>query len=175
MAGTELISVRFFNIESLRGHRQDTICAVSEMLGLELSHEGFDSLLKGEAMPRVDPRWNLAGTVDPLASLDFGGVSQQQVVNRLREEIRLAAATATPPPSNEAVSHTPPVSWQPYLGAGEPGISAGGLLRPVARGVDCGHSCLRKQRHHHPPAGLRQPAPGARGTAAAGAVGFCRG
>ena len=40
-------------------------------------------------------RCNLVGTEDLLATLGFGGVTLQQVVNRLREEVRLATAAAS--------------------------------------------------------------------------------
>jgi (p)ppGpp synthase/HD superfamily hydrolase len=98
-----------------RCHREDNIQRGSEMLERELGREGFDALLRGEAMARVARRCNLMGTEDLLASLGFGGVTLQQVVNRLREEIRLAAATATPPPSNEEVAASEAAAAQTVL------------------------------------------------------------
>ncbi|MBM5815212.1 MAG: bifunctional (p)ppGpp synthetase/guanosine-3',5'-bis(diphosphate) 3'-pyrophosphohydrolase [Cyanobacteria bacterium K_Offshore_surface_m2_239] len=87
-----------------RCHREDNIQRGTELLERELGREGFDALLRGEAMVRVARRCNLLSTEDLLASLGFGGVTLQQVVNRLREEIRLAAAAATPQPTNEEVA-----------------------------------------------------------------------
>ena len=87
-----------------RCHREENIERGTEMLERELGREGFDALLRSEAMARVARRCNLVGTEDLLASLGFGGVTLQQVVNRLREEIRLAAATTAPMPSNEEVA-----------------------------------------------------------------------
>jgi guanosine-3',5'-bis(diphosphate) 3'-pyrophosphohydrolase len=87
-----------------RSHREDNIQRGTDMLERELGREGFDALLRGEAMARVARRCNLIGTEDLLASLGFGGVTLQQVVNRLREEIRLAAVSTAPPQSNEAVA-----------------------------------------------------------------------
>jgi len=87
-----------------RSHREDNILRGTALLERELGREGFDSLLRGEALARVARRCNLIGTEDLLASLGFGGVTLQQVVNRLREEIRLATASAAPVLSNEQVA-----------------------------------------------------------------------
>ncbi|MEB3255618.1 MAG: bifunctional (p)ppGpp synthetase/guanosine-3',5'-bis(diphosphate) 3'-pyrophosphohydrolase [Synechococcaceae cyanobacterium] len=87
-----------------RSHREDNVLRGTEMLQRELGRDGFDLLLNGEAMARVARRCNLVGTEDLLAALGFGGVTVQQVVNRLREEIRLATAAAAPQLSNEQVA-----------------------------------------------------------------------
>jgi RelA/SpoT family (p)ppGpp synthetase len=87
-----------------RSHREDNILRGTALLERELGREGFDMLLRGEALARVARRCNLIGTEDLLASLGFGGVTLQQVVNRLREEIRLATAGAAPVLSNEQVA-----------------------------------------------------------------------
>ncbi|MFN9644798.1 MAG: RelA/SpoT family protein [Cyanobacteriota bacterium] len=125
-----------------RCHRKENIQRGGEMLERELGREGFDALLRSEAMARVARRCNLLGTEDLLASLGFGGVTLQQVVNRLREEIRLAAATATPPPSNEAVaasvaaaaqitSPAAPSSGSPILGLEGLEYRLGGCCSPL--------------------------------------------
>jgi RelA/SpoT family (p)ppGpp synthetase len=85
-------------------HRDQNILRGTEMLERELGRDGFDSLLSGEAIARVARRCNLAGTEDLLASLGFGGVTLHQLLNRLREELRLASAAAVPVPSNEQVA-----------------------------------------------------------------------
>jgi guanosine-3',5'-bis(diphosphate) 3'-pyrophosphohydrolase len=87
-----------------RSHREDNIQRGSALLERELGRDGFDMLLRGEALARVARRCNLISTEDLLASLGFGGVTLQQVVNRLREEIRLATASAAAVPSNEQVA-----------------------------------------------------------------------
>ncbi|MEB3259946.1 MAG: bifunctional (p)ppGpp synthetase/guanosine-3',5'-bis(diphosphate) 3'-pyrophosphohydrolase [Cyanobacteriota bacterium] len=124
-----------------RCHREDNIQRGTELLERELGREGFDTLLRGEAMARVARRCNLFGTEDLLASLGFGGVTLQQVVNRLREEIRLAAATATPPPSNEEVAASvvaahgtgapQPPSGSPILGLEGLEYRLGGCCSPL--------------------------------------------
>jgi RelA/SpoT family (p)ppGpp synthetase len=103
-----------------RCHREDNIQRGAELLERELGREGLDALLRSEAMARVARRCNLLGTEDLLASLGFGGVTQQQVVHRLREEIRLAAATAAPPPSNEEVAAGVAAAAQTALPAASP-------------------------------------------------------
>ena len=87
-----------------RSHRDENISRGTEMLEREVGRDGFDALLHGEAMAKVAKRCNLVGTEDLLASLGFGGVTLQQVLNRLREEIRLASAAAAPVLSNEQVA-----------------------------------------------------------------------
>jgi len=87
-----------------RSHRQENIQRGTDLLERELGREGFDALLNGEAIARVARRCNLISTEDLLASLGFGGVTLQQAVNRLREEIRLASEVAAPVPTNEQVA-----------------------------------------------------------------------
>ena len=87
-----------------RSHREENIQRGTEMLERELGREGFDALLSGEAIVRVAKRCNLVGTEDLLAALGFGGVTLQQVLNRLREEVRLSTATAAPEQTNEEVA-----------------------------------------------------------------------
>jgi RelA/SpoT family (p)ppGpp synthetase len=107
-----------------RSHREDNIQRGTEMLERELGRDGFDLLLNGEAMAKVARRCNLVGTEDLLAALGFGGVTVQQLVNRLREEIRLATAAAAPALSNEEVAASV-VAAQP-AGPATPVHSQGG-------------------------------------------------
>jgi GTP diphosphokinase / guanosine-3',5'-bis(diphosphate) 3'-diphosphatase len=87
-----------------RSHRQENIQRGTEMLERELGRDGFDTLLNGEAIARVARRCNLVGTEDLLAALGFGGVTLHQVLNRLREEVRLATEAAAPVLTNEQVA-----------------------------------------------------------------------
>ncbi len=74
-----------------KSHRNETIQRGKALLERELGRNGFDALLTSDAMTRVAERCNLHATEDLLASLGFGAVTLQQVLNRLREEIRLEA------------------------------------------------------------------------------------
>jgi guanosine-3',5'-bis(diphosphate) 3'-pyrophosphohydrolase len=87
-----------------RSHRQENIQRGTEMLERELGRDGFDTLLHGDAIARVARRCNLVGTEDLLAALGFGGVTLHQVLNRLREEVRLATEAAAPTLTNEQVA-----------------------------------------------------------------------
>jgi guanosine-3',5'-bis(diphosphate) 3'-pyrophosphohydrolase len=87
-----------------RSHRDETIQRGKELLERELGRSGFDALLNSEAMTRVSERCNLHCTDDLLAALGFGAVTLHQVLNRLREEIRLQADAETQPLSNEDVA-----------------------------------------------------------------------
>ncbi|MFM7435904.1 MAG: RelA/SpoT family protein, partial [Vulcanococcus sp.] len=89
-----------------KSHRQENILRGTAMLERELGRDGFDALLNGEAIAKVARRCNLVGTDDLLAAIGFGGVTLHQVLNRLREELRLASAVATPVPSNEELART---------------------------------------------------------------------
>ena len=62
---------------------------------------------------RINALGSVHGTEDLLAALGFGGVTLQQVVNRLREEVRLSTAAAAPVLSNEDLARS--VSDQPML------------------------------------------------------------
>ena len=85
-------------------HREENILRGTELLERELGRDGFDALLNGQAMAKVARRCNLTGTEDLLASLGFGGVTLHQVLNRLREELRLASAAAAPVLTNEQLA-----------------------------------------------------------------------
>ncbi len=87
-----------------RSHREENIRRGTDLLERELGRDGFDALLHGEAIAKVARRCNLTGTEDLLAALGFGGVTLHQVLNRLREEIKLASAAALPTLSNEQLA-----------------------------------------------------------------------
>ena len=81
-----------------RSHRDETIQRGKELLERELGRSGFDALLSSEAMTRVAERCNLQSTEDLLAALGFGAVTLHQVLNRLREEVRLQTEAQAQPP-----------------------------------------------------------------------------
>jgi len=87
-----------------KSHREENIQRGTAMLERELGRDGFDALLHGEAMAKVARRCNLVATEDLLAAIGFGGVTLHQVLNRLREELRLASEPATPQLSNEELA-----------------------------------------------------------------------
>ncbi|MCP9888077.1 bifunctional (p)ppGpp synthetase/guanosine-3',5'-bis(diphosphate) 3'-pyrophosphohydrolase [Cyanobium sp. ATX 6A2] len=103
-----------------KSHRHENIQRGTDLLERELGRDGFDALLNGEAMERVARRCNLVGTDDLLASLGFGGVTLHQVLNRLREELRLASSAAATPLSNAELARN--VSAQGELAASRPAV-----------------------------------------------------
>jgi RelA/SpoT family (p)ppGpp synthetase len=131
-----------------RSHRDENIQRGSAMLERELGRDGFDALLHGEAMAKVARRCNLISSEDLLAAIGFGGVTLQQVLNRLREELRLANAAAEPAPSNEDLArsvaaqaeqaipapplhHSPAGSASPILGLEGLEYRLGGCCSPL--------------------------------------------
>jgi GTP diphosphokinase / guanosine-3',5'-bis(diphosphate) 3'-diphosphatase len=87
-----------------KSHRDENILRGTSMLERELGRDGFDVLLNGEAMAKVARRCNLVATEDLLAALGFGGVTLHQVLNRLREELRLVSTESEPELTNEEVA-----------------------------------------------------------------------
>ena len=72
-----------------KSHRDETIKRGKELLEKEVGRNGLESLLSSNPMKKVAHRCNLKTTEDLLASLGFGGLTLHQVINRLREEIKL--------------------------------------------------------------------------------------
>ena len=72
-----------------KSHRDETIKRGKELLEKEIGRNGFESLLSSDSMKKVANRCNLKTPEDLLASLGFGGLTLHQVLNRLREEIKL--------------------------------------------------------------------------------------
>ena len=72
-----------------KSHRDETIKRGKDLLEKEIGRNGFESLLSSDAMKKVAHRCNFKTTEDLLASLGFGGLTLHQVLNRLREEIKL--------------------------------------------------------------------------------------
>ncbi len=87
-----------------KSHREETIERGKELLQRELGRNGLDALLNSEAMTKVAQRCNLQTTEDLLAGLGFGALTLQQVLNRLREEVRLQSISQEPPPENAEVA-----------------------------------------------------------------------
>ena len=72
-----------------KSHREETIKRGRELLEKEVGKNGFDTLMSSESMKKVAQRCNLKSTEDVLSSLGYGGLTLHQVINRLREEVRI--------------------------------------------------------------------------------------
>ena len=74
-----------------KSHRDENIKRGRDLLEKELGRTGLESMLSSDAIRKVANRCNLKTAEDLLASLGFGGLTLHQVLNRLREEIKLDA------------------------------------------------------------------------------------
>ena len=72
-----------------KSHREETIKRGRDLLEKEIGKNGFESLMNSEKMNKVAQRCNLKNTDDLLASLGYGGVTLHQVLNKLRDEIKI--------------------------------------------------------------------------------------
>ena len=114
-----------------KSHRDDNIQRGTAMLERELGRDGFDALLNGEAMAKVARRCNLVATEDLLAAIGFGGVTLHQVLNRLREELRLASEAAAPVLSNEDLARSVSAQGEQAAAAALPAATAHGDASPI--------------------------------------------
>ncbi|MGL5077994.1 MAG: RelA/SpoT family protein, partial [Waterburya sp.] len=71
-----------------RSHRDENIARGRELLEKEMGKSGFDSLLKSEQMQIAAQRCNYQSVEDLLAALGYGEITQNQVVNRLRDVVK---------------------------------------------------------------------------------------
>jgi RelA/SpoT family (p)ppGpp synthetase len=114
-----------------KSHREENILRGTAMLERELGRDGFDALLNGEAMAKVARRCNLVGTDDLLAAIGFGGVTLHQVLNRLREELRLASDAAAPVLSNEELARTVSAQGEQAAAVASPPATTHGDASPI--------------------------------------------
>lgn len=71
-----------------RSHRDENIDRGKQLLEKEMGKSGFDSLLKSEPMQIVTQRCNYHAVEDLLAALGYGEITQNHVVNRLRDVVK---------------------------------------------------------------------------------------
>ncbi|MEL7037791.1 MAG: bifunctional (p)ppGpp synthetase/guanosine-3',5'-bis(diphosphate) 3'-pyrophosphohydrolase [Cyanobacteria bacterium J06592_8] len=71
-----------------RSHREENIIRGRSLLEKEMGKNGFESLLKSEAMQTVVQRCNYHSVDDLLAALGYGEVTLNHVVNRLRDAVK---------------------------------------------------------------------------------------
>ena len=72
-----------------KSHREETIKRGRDLLEKEIGKTGFEALIKSLAMKKVSNKCNLKNTEDLLSSLGYGGITLHQVLNKIREEIKL--------------------------------------------------------------------------------------
>ena len=69
-------------------HREENIARGKELLEKEMGKSGLDSLLKSEPMQLAAQRCNYHSVDDLLAALGYGEITQNHVVNRLRDVVK---------------------------------------------------------------------------------------
>ncbi len=95
-----------------KSHRDTNIIRGRALLEKELGKTGLDALLKSEQMLKVAERCNYHSVEDLLASLGYGGISLNMVVNKLREN-HTANVVTIPRLASQPVA---PSSKSPILG-----------------------------------------------------------
>jgi GTP diphosphokinase / guanosine-3',5'-bis(diphosphate) 3'-diphosphatase len=71
-----------------RSHRDENVARGRELLERELGKNGLEALLKSEPMLSVAQRCNYVTVEDLLAGLGYGEITQNMVVNRIRELVK---------------------------------------------------------------------------------------
>ncbi len=115
-----------------KSHRDETVQRGKELLEREVGRNGFDALLNSDAMKKVAERCNLQTTEDLLAAIGFGAITLHQVLNRLREEVRLQSLSLEEPETNAEVAkhlaeQTDASAIKPHSTEGDPIIGVEGL------------------------------------------------
>ena len=101
-----------------RSRREENMIRGREILEKELGKNGFEALLKSEPMQTVAQKCNYHSVDDLLAGLGYGGITLNQVVNRVREvtvtsqknEVsEVSLPTASPSPACPAKPNKSPI------------------------------------------------------------------
>lgn len=117
-----------------RSHRDENITRGKELLEKEMGKSGFDSLLKSEPMQIVAQRCNYHSVEDMLSALGYGEITQNHVVNRLRDVVKeqqpVNEIAVVIPEEREVANYTPNNKGNP---AGKsPIIGVEGMLYHIA-------------------------------------------
>ena len=115
-----------------KSHRTDNILRGREMLEKELGKSGLEALLKSEPMQSVAEKCNYQNVEDLIAALGYGEITLSQIVNRLRDIIKLQQAETndsdlTVLPIDKSRSNNPPAETSKF-----PIIGVEGMLYYLA-------------------------------------------
>ncbi|MDJ0592599.1 MAG: bifunctional (p)ppGpp synthetase/guanosine-3',5'-bis(diphosphate) 3'-pyrophosphohydrolase [Pleurocapsa sp. MO_226.B13] len=117
-----------------RSHREENIARGKELLEKEMGKSGLDSLLKSEPMQLAAQRCNYQSVEDMLAALGYGEITQNQVVNRLRDVVKEQQPVEEVENPTEEEVEIPkyiPTSKEKHKG-GSPIIGVEGMLYHIA-------------------------------------------
>ncbi|MEL6578506.1 MAG: bifunctional (p)ppGpp synthetase/guanosine-3',5'-bis(diphosphate) 3'-pyrophosphohydrolase [Cyanobacteria bacterium J06621_12] len=114
-------------------HRDENIARGRELLEKALGKSGFDSLLKSEPMQHAAQRCNYHCVDDLLAALGYGEITQNHVVNRLRDVVKeqQPAETEILTEEVEIPSHLNN-NQEKHSGSNSPIIGVEGMLYHIA-------------------------------------------
>ena len=116
-----------------RSHRDENVSRGRELLEKELGKSGLDALLKSEQMQLTAQRCNYQAVEDLLAALGYGEVTLNQVVNRLRDEVKKQQPVEEIEPEAEPeYTPSPSVANLPSSSSKSPIAGVEGLLYHLA-------------------------------------------
>ncbi|MEL6442257.1 MAG: bifunctional (p)ppGpp synthetase/guanosine-3',5'-bis(diphosphate) 3'-pyrophosphohydrolase [Cyanobacteria bacterium J06621_8] len=114
-------------------HRDENIARGKELLEKALGREGFESLLKSEPMQTAAQRCNYHSVDDMLAALGYGEITQNHVVNRLRDVVKeLQPIEPEPETELNIPPQSQPQSEEKPGGGKSPIIGVEGMLYHIA-------------------------------------------
>ncbi len=93
-----------------RSHYEENLARGQKLLEKELGKSGLEALLKSEQMQSIAVRCNYQKVEDLLAALGYGEVTLNQIVNKLREDIKAKQTEITFTNSIESEVLSPPQS-----------------------------------------------------------------
>ncbi|MFY7807120.1 MAG: RelA/SpoT family protein [Limnoraphis robusta] len=119
-----------------RSHRDENIDRGRSLLEKEMGKNGFESLLKSEAMQTVVQRCNYHAVDDLLAALGYGEVTLNHVVNRLRDAVKgqtqIQEASLEESQTNLQLANTIPPTCPTPSSSKSPIAGVEGLLYGIA-------------------------------------------
>ena len=113
-------------------HRDENIARGKELLEKEMGKSGFDSLLKSEPMQMVTQRCNYHSVDDLLAALGYGEITQNHVVNRLRDAVKELQPVEEIIEAEEELEFPAQLADESYHGSKSPIIGVEGMLYHLA-------------------------------------------
>ena len=113
-------------------HRDENIARGKELLEKEMGKSGFDSLLKSEPMQIAAQRCNYHSVDDLLAALGYGEVTQNHVVNRLRDVVKEQQPVEPEPEAEELEIPAQINNNEGHRGGKSPILGVEGMLYHIA-------------------------------------------
>ena len=113
-------------------HRDENVARGKELLEKEMGKSGFDALLKSEPMQIVTQRCNYHSVDDLLAALGYGEITQNHVVNRLRDAVKELQPVEEIIEAEEELEFPAQLTEESHHGSKSPIIGVEGMLYHIA-------------------------------------------